>query len=134
MKLTVEDAVTSTGNLFAMMVGGRSSVSMDLFQKQEIACLGCQMTTFNLSPLSMNLSVLVSISRLLLCPSKAVLARKSFFPLIAQNAEENLEGYAIILHEWQRKRRMPRSVHTAKDSYTHGRQKQAQAAKKSPAK
>ena len=87
------------------MVVGRSSVSMNLFQKQEIACLGCQMTTFNLSPLSMNLSVLVSISRLLLCQSKAVLARKSqksvFFPLIAQNAEENLEGNGIILHEWR---------------------------------
>ena len=92
----MEDDVTATGNFVAMMMGGRSTISMNLIRRQEIARLGCQMTTFIFFPLSMNLSVVMSISRPPLCQNKAVLARKtkiiSFFPFVTQNAEENLDG------------------------------------------
>ena len=93
----MEDDVTGTGTLFAMMMGGRFTMSMNLFQRQEIAYLGCQMTFFNFFSLSINLSVIVSISQPPLCQNKAVLARKTkkklfCFPFVTQNAEENLDG------------------------------------------
>ena len=50
-KNIAEDGVPGTGNLIAVMVGGCSTVGMNLFPRQEIPYLGCQMSTFNLSPL-----------------------------------------------------------------------------------
>ena len=50
-KNIAEDGVRSTGIMLAVMVGGCSTVGMNLFPKEEIPYLGCQKNTFNLSPL-----------------------------------------------------------------------------------
>ena len=123
----MEDDVTATGNFVAMMMGGRSTISMNLIRRQEITRLGCQMTTFIFFPLSMNLSVVMSISRPPLCQNKAVLARKtkiiSFFPFVTQNAEENLDGDGRW-REWSYTNGGTKDVRKVMDSYTHGQQKQ----------
>ena len=73
----VEDDVTGAGNLAAMMVGGRSTMGMNLIQRQKIAYLCCRMTTFNLPFLSMNLSLRESTCRHPLCQNTAVITKKT---------------------------------------------------------
>ena len=76
-KIILEDHVTGAGSFFAMMVGGHSTMSMNLNQGQEIAYLDCQMTLYNCFPQSMNLFVRECTSRLPLCQNIAVLAKKT---------------------------------------------------------